>query len=111
MIYNLRFRSEFVSLICCVTVVYAFFLENFFSRMQICRLIADLEEKMGSHNMIWICYTTVIEKKEETIFKLLRYCDQATEKCQHLETLLERQALQKYLGPKAAKLLSRDGRK
>ena len=53
----------------------------------------------------------VIEKKEETIFKLLRYCDQATEKCQHLETLLERQALQKYLGPKAAKLLSRDGRK
>ena len=53
----------------------------------------------------------IIEKKEETIFKLLRYCDQATEKCQHLETLLERQTMQNYLGPKAVKLSNKLGRK
>ena len=65
MIYNLRFRSEFVSLICCVTVVYAFFLENFFSRMQICRLIADLEEKMGSQ--IWYAIQQLLRKKSNKL--------------------------------------------
>ena len=53
----------------------------------------------------------VIEKKEETIFKLLRYCDQATEKCQHLEALLERQTMHNYLGPKSVKLTNKLGRK
>ena len=49
----------------------------------------------------------VIEKKEETIYKLLRYCDQATEKCQHLESQLERQAIQNYVPPKVNKLVTR----
>ena len=51
----------------------------------------------------------VIEKKEETIYKLLRYCDQATEKCQHLETQLERQAIHNYVAPKVAKLATKYG--
>ena len=51
-----------------------------------------------------------IGKKEEVICELQRNYDQAMADCQHLETLLQRQTKQTYLGSKTT-VLSNKGRK
>ena len=51
-----------------------------------------------------------IGKKEEAICELQRNYDHAMADCQHLETLLQRQTKQTYLGSKTT-VLSNKGRK